>query len=279
MQQIAAGDLDPDHIPAGIKGWPARGNPYFTTTHHFSLPGNTGSLASFFDHNGDGNFEPLEGDYPSIEIEGCPPDRYPSEMIFWIYNDEGAGAVHSRTGGKALQMEVQVQAFGYQTDDELNNMTFQRYKLINRADELIDSTFFAIWIDPDLGCPMDDYIGCDSANSLMYVYNQDRQHWVYVSRTPYDACEFLRSRLNPDYWASTLKNLRKTDILRDIAWTGMLTLPPGQQLQSRKAGLIPAETVVSVRVENPFQVKVNTGNGHPKYRFRTVGKSVQPVLH
>ena len=44
-------------------------------------------------------------------------------MIFWIYNDEGAGAVHSRTGGKALQMEVQVQAFGYQTDDELKKLT------------------------------------------------------------------------------------------------------------------------------------------------------------
>ncbi len=70
-------------------------------------------------------------------------------------------------------MEVQVQAFGYATNDALNDMTFQRYKLINRATDPIDSTFFAMWTDPDLGCSEDDYIGCDTALSLMYLYNQD----------------------------------------------------------------------------------------------------------
>ncbi len=52
-------------------------------------------------------------------------------------------------------------------------MTFQRYKLINRAIEDIDSTFFAMWSDPDLGCYTDDYVGCDTSRSLAYVYNID----------------------------------------------------------------------------------------------------------
>jgi len=55
----------------------------------------------------------------------------------------------------------------------LNNMTFQRYKLINRAISTIDSCYFAMWVDPDLGCSSDDYIGCDTSRSLMYVYNAD----------------------------------------------------------------------------------------------------------
>jgi hypothetical protein len=175
LRNIANGNLSPDAIPRGVKGWPGRGNPYFVDVWGFDLPFTTQALAGFYDADDNGNYDPLKGDYPSIEIRGCPLDRYPDEMIFWIYNDEGSGQVHARTQGSPIQMEVQVQAFGYTTNDELNDMTFQRYKLINRATERIDSCFFSMWIDPDLGCHLDDYIGCDIEKNLMYVYNQDNQ--------------------------------------------------------------------------------------------------------
>ncbi len=173
LANLSEGRLDPADIPRGVKGWPARGNPYFVDVWGFDLPYTQQGLAGFFDADGDGDYDPLKGDYPSIDIRGCPLDRYPDEMIFWIYNDQGGGAEHARTQGDAIQMEVQVQSFGYVTTDELNDMTFQRYKLINRATARIDSTFFAMWVDPDLGCYTDDYIGCDTTKNLMYVYNQD----------------------------------------------------------------------------------------------------------
>jgi hypothetical protein len=175
LANLASGNLNPDDIPLNLRGWPARGNPYFLLVHKFELPFNKKQgLAGFYDTDGDGSYEPLEGDYPSIEIRKCEPyRRYPDEMIFWIYNDEGAGATHGKTKGKVIQMEVQVQAFGYQTSDALNDMTFQRYKLVNRANDYLDSTYFAMWVDPDLGCYLDDYIGCDTTADLMYVYNQD----------------------------------------------------------------------------------------------------------
>ena len=175
LRNLAQGNLSPDAIPRGLKGWPARGNPYFTDVWGFDLPFTQQALAGFFDADDNGNYDPLKGDYPSIEIRGCPLDKFPDEMIFWIYNDEGSGQVHQNTNGAPIQMEVQVQAFGYTTNDELNDMTFQRYKLINRATERIDSCFFAMWVDPDLGCHLDDYIGCDIEKDLMYVYNQDNQ--------------------------------------------------------------------------------------------------------
>jgi hypothetical protein len=176
LSNLANGITDPNAIPRGVKGWPAKGNPYFEEVWGFPLPNTSQGLAGFFDdpESNLNNYDPLKGDYPSIEIRGCKPDRYPDEMIFWIYNDEGSGAPHARTKGKTIQMEVQVQSFGYQTSDELNDMTFQRYKLINRATELIDSTFFSFWVDADLGCFLDDYIGCDTLNDLMYTYNQDQ---------------------------------------------------------------------------------------------------------
>ncbi|GAA5225089.1 hypothetical protein [Membranihabitans marinus] len=172
IAQLNGTTLTADDIPEDVLGWPARGNPHFKRIHGFDLPNTSQGLAGYFDFNNDFAYDPLDGDYPIIEIRGCPTPQFPDEMIFWIYND--AGAIHSQTQGNPIQMEVQVQAFAYATNDEINNMTFQRYKLINRATQSIDSTFFAMWVDPDLGCPQDDYIGCDTARSLAFVYNEDQ---------------------------------------------------------------------------------------------------------
>ncbi len=171
LAQNAGEDLDPDLIPEGVRGWPAIGNQYFFDIHRFELPFTAQGLAAFQDQDGDGIYNPERGDYPRIEIRGCDAPQYPDQMIFWIYND--AGGVHTESQGDAIQMEIQVQAFGYASQDELNDMTFQRYKLINRAIESIDSMFFAMWVDADLGCFDDDYIGCDTSRSLMYIYNED----------------------------------------------------------------------------------------------------------
>ncbi|MBK9929075.1 MAG: hypothetical protein IPP04_04280 [Saprospiraceae bacterium] len=171
-EAVASGNaLDCKKIPEDILGWPARGNPYFKNIHGFDLPNTSQGLAGFYDQDGDGLYNPCNGDYPIIEIRGCNAPQYPDEMTFWIYND--AGGIHTQTQGKPIQMEIQVQAFAYATNDEINNMTFQRYKLINRATQSIDSTFFAMYVDPDLGCHTDDYIGCDVSRSLAYVYNED----------------------------------------------------------------------------------------------------------
>ncbi|MEZ4984046.1 MAG: hypothetical protein R2795_03250 [Saprospiraceae bacterium] len=123
-------------------GWPATGNRFFEEIHQFRLPNTTQGLAGFWDQGLDGEYNPELGDYPIIEIRGCTeiePTSSPDEMIFWVYND--AGNDHRETGSPLkIQMEVQVQAFAYQTNDDINSMTFQRYKLINRAIEQIDST-------------------------------------------------------------------------------------------------------------------------------------------
>ncbi len=170
-------ELDPGTIPDDVRGWPGLGNPFFFDIHGFELPsGNKGfnGLAGFWDEGGIiGIYEPHLGDFPLVEIRGCveKPNTFPKEMTFYIYND--AGGIHTESNGDAIQMEVQVQAFAYATNDAINDMTFQRYRLINRAVEDIDSTFFAMWVDPDLGCFRDDFVGCDTSRSLAYVYNAD----------------------------------------------------------------------------------------------------------
>jgi len=174
----APGEYLIDSVPDGVKYWPGQGNVYFEEEYDFRLPNQEGGLGAFWDEDDNGIYNPEGGDFPIIEIRGCLPETrkeaielVPDEMIFWIYND--AGNVHRETFGDAINMEIQVQAFAYATNDEINDMTFMRYKLINRAKEDIRETYFAMWVDPDLGCAFDDYIGCDVERSLAYTYNVD----------------------------------------------------------------------------------------------------------
>jgi len=169
---------DLDDIPDGVKFWPGNDNPYFRDRFPFELPSTSAGLGAYWDEDFNGIYDPVQGDFPIIEIRGCEPfDRnsakelVPDEMIFWIYNDAGNG--HTLTRGDAINMEVQVQSFAYATNDEINDMTFQRYKLINRASTDIRQTYFGWWTDPDLGCSEDDYSGTDVSRSLAYTYNED----------------------------------------------------------------------------------------------------------
>jgi hypothetical protein len=231
LNNLLVGLVDPALIPRGVKGWPAKGNPYFVEINNFSLPNTQQGLAGFFDADFDGQYDPLKGDYPSIEIRGCDDQRYPAEMIFWIYNDEGSNSTHARTGGDPIQMEVQVQAFGYQTSDELNDMTFQRYKLINRATELIDSTYFAMWVDADLGCYTDDYIGCDTLNDLMFTYNQDAvdgqpacncgQVPTYCNEVPIIGVDYFRGPRRPKTITDPVTG-EPIDVLEEIGMSSFM---------------------------------------------------------
>ena len=166
-----SGNYSIDDIPDNVKGWPARGNPYFFSVYGFDLPGTSQGLAAFWDEDGDGIYDPLEGDYPILSLRDCSLPIVPDEMIFWIIND--AGNIHTQSSGDAIQMEVQNTAFAYATNDANNNHTFYHHKLINRAVESIDSFQFAYWIDIDLGCGDDDYMGSDPERNLAYGYNQD----------------------------------------------------------------------------------------------------------
>ncbi|MCB9272057.1 MAG: hypothetical protein H6561_21205 [Lewinellaceae bacterium] len=69
--------------------------PYFAELVGFELPNTTQGLASFYDRNGNGLYDPCDGDYPVIDIIGCHAPQYPDQMIFWIYND--AGGIHTQT--------------------------------------------------------------------------------------------------------------------------------------------------------------------------------------
>jgi len=155
------GVINPNQIAQNILNWPAKNNPYNP------IAGNR-DLAPFSDVDGNGYYDPTGGDYPVID-PSCG-NNYADQMIWWVYNDKGN--IHTETGGEAIGIEVHALAFSFKTNDVLNDMTFYRYSLLNRATSSLDSTFMSQWIDADLGCYLDDYVGCDTTRGLGIVYNQ-----------------------------------------------------------------------------------------------------------
>lgn len=158
---------DPNYtIPQDILDWPGNGN---------TAKGQAHFLAPFYDRNGDGIYNPYEGDYPAYALNGqqqnCEHHLLGDQTLWWVFNDKGN--THSETGGTPMGLEIHAQAFAYATDDEINDMTFYQYKAINRSNATINQMWWGQWIDSDLGYYNDDYVGCDVQRGIGYAYNGD----------------------------------------------------------------------------------------------------------
>ena len=182
-------------VPKSITDWPAHGDVSKLQSYY---------MAPFRDVDGDGEYMPENGDYPYYDLENelCPinfagdPNYIPArtmeedlteykvplvgsilvdqvikgdQTLWWIFNDKGNA--HTETQGSPIGMEVRAQAFGFATNDEINNMTFYSYEVINRSTFELTQTYFCPWVDTDLGYAWDDYVGCDVLRGLGYCYN------------------------------------------------------------------------------------------------------------
>jgi hypothetical protein len=158
-------------IPKGVQAWPGKGNPYLSTDP--SLIGETfiinDNLAPFKDVDNDGIYDPVKGDYPYIPCRGDEGEAYADQMIFWVIND--VGNQHTETNGQAIGVQVNCLAFAFQTTDDINNMTFYKYEIINKSPTPLFQTYISQWSDPDLGNFSNDAVGCDTTRSLGIVYN------------------------------------------------------------------------------------------------------------
>lgn len=163
-------ELFPEYeVPLIIKEWPAHGDITIGEGYY---------LAPFYDRDEDGTYNWENGDYPWHDInktKDCNVDRsvslYGDLNFWWVMNDKGN--IHTESGGEPIGMEIRAQAFAFASNDEVNNMTFYNYELINRSTQTLEDTYFGCFTDGALGDPQDDYVGCDVGRGLAYYYNGD----------------------------------------------------------------------------------------------------------
>lgn len=175
------------YVPVtSILTWPGNGNVAL---------GQAPKLAPFSDRNGNGIYEPYDGDYP--EIRG-------DQALFFIYNDDHG--YHAESAGAKLKVEIHGMAYAFDrpNDTAFKNTTFLHCKIINRSPNAYYGTYMGVFTDIDLGYSNDDYVGSDPERGMYYGYNGmpvdgTGQSYAYGANPPIQAVVILGGPLaEPD---------------------------------------------------------------------------------
>ena len=186
-----------DQPQASIYAFPCKGNAFFEqyNTAGAFLPLNTEPFCGYFDQTEDAHFDPNKGEYPAIEIRGCP-NWFPMSVLAYAASNDLLATTHP-SGMQSMALELQTQV--YQFDGPpLDKTVFVRYKLIYRGNEPLDSCYVGIYTDFGIGNDQDDYIGTYPASQMMYAYNGDaNDEGVLEDKTPAVGVTLLRGPLSP----------------------------------------------------------------------------------
>lgn len=153
--QNPACDPDPAYtIPLDILEWPAHGE---------VSKGQAANLADFVDVNGNGVYEPMQGDYPFMPAGDV--------MLYFILNDKTQG----ETGGDPLLLDIHVSAYAYEMSGNIamDNTIFINYRMVNRSANTFVDSYLGVWTDMALGNSQDDYVGCAPVQNMYFTYNGD----------------------------------------------------------------------------------------------------------
>lgn len=157
-----------------IYAWPGRGNPHFADYNDgLELPEDAQVLAPFWDQNGDGLYNPEDGDFPMLAIQGCElPLEFaiiPTQMNWCIYDvksiiDPDEPLYHVLTN---------MFYFNCEEDNYLTNTIFTHHTVVNKSTSPLENSYWSMWADLDIGNASDDYVGSFPERFASYVYNAD----------------------------------------------------------------------------------------------------------
>ncbi len=179
--------------------------------------------AYFYDGDGDGVYNPVDkngnGEWDPDEDA---PDLLGDETVWCVYND-GLKASDRADGFRDVHpqgIEIRQTVWAYATSGDLGNIVFVRYSIVNRGTvaNVIDSVYFGVWADPDLGDYLDDLVGSDRDLNAGYVYN-DGDDKEFGSNPPAFLIDFFQGPWeytgnNDDYALNVRGPLLGVDTIR-----------------------------------------------------------------
>jgi hypothetical protein len=141
------------------------------------------------------------------------------QTLFAVYNDDNPAA-HTNGAGSTQPLGVQVQqsTFAYGRGGSLGNTIYLAFQIINKGNNLLEDAYVSLWCDPDVGDASDDFVGCDTALSLGYGYNEGSDN-KYGDGVPAVGFDFLQGPIVPspgdsalflDSWRQGYRNLPMT---------------------------------------------------------------------
>ncbi|MCX8056254.1 MAG: T9SS type A sorting domain-containing protein [Ignavibacteria bacterium] len=144
--------------------------------------------AEFYDGDKNGKYEPVDKNGNGMwDPDEDRPDLLGDETVWCVINDGVPAKDRRYTDVNPLGIEIHQTVFGFASSGLLGNILFVRYKVINKnaQGKVLDSVYFSVWADPDIGDYTDDLVGCDVPASASgypktppegrnagYVYNE-----------------------------------------------------------------------------------------------------------
>jgi hypothetical protein len=135
--------------------------------------------------------------------DGCPPEVIGDQMLWSVYND-GDSFYHVNMATAPLGIEVQQTSYGWDSMGPVGHFIILRWLIINRSLNTLDSTYIAVWSDPDLGDSSDDLVGCDTILSLGYCYNSSNNDGEYGSNPPAIGYDYFQGPITPSLGDSAI---------------------------------------------------------------------------
>ncbi|MCX6149795.1 MAG: T9SS type A sorting domain-containing protein [Ignavibacteriales bacterium] len=142
-----------------------------------SLP--PGSERDAFEYNYNNWPGELGAPYEDINHDGQytkgidKPKFEGDETLWFVANDLDSTITHYTYGSEPIGLEVQATTYGYNRTDDLADVVFKKYKIINKSNSIVEDMYFGYWSDTDLGDGNDDYVGCDTLLNFGFTYNAD----------------------------------------------------------------------------------------------------------
>lgn len=162
-------------IPAEILTWPAHGD---------LSKGQAYYLAPFVDTNGNGFYDPQNGDYPKVKGKEC---------FYYIMNDDVA---HGETGSSSLGLEIHCMFYQFITNTFLNNTIFADVTVYNRSEISYTDGQFSVFTDFGIGNINDDFAGVNPSQNYFYGYNLSNGDNLYGDLPPVQMVTILNTPLD-----------------------------------------------------------------------------------
>jgi len=150
--------------------------------------------AYFYDGDGDGQYNPVDRNGNGIwDKDEDAPDLLGNETVWCVYNDGLPAADRSFSDVNPQGIEIRQTIWAYATSGDLGNVIFLRYSIVNRGtvSDRIDSVYFGVWADPDLGFYEDDLVGCKPDINAGFVYN-DSDDQMFGNNPPTFMIDFFQ---------------------------------------------------------------------------------------
>ncbi|MBU0560408.1 MAG: hypothetical protein KKD86_01785 [Bacteroidetes bacterium] len=131
--------------------------------------------AEFYDGDGDGLYNPVDkngnGEW---DVDEDRPDLIGDETVWCVYHDGLESALRRFSNVIPLGIEIRQTVFGFASKGSLGNILFVRYKLLNtgKVADVLDSVYFSVWADPDVGDYENDLVGSDVNLDAGFVYDK-----------------------------------------------------------------------------------------------------------